>query len=51
MKRTPRQDFFLRLARLLWHDIMDGIANQKNPWVQKELGRLLKLAKATVDDL
>lgn len=49
--RTAREEFYLRLARLLWHDVMDGIVSLKRPHVRKELLRIMKLARATQADL
>lgn len=49
--RTKREEFYLRLARLLWHDCMDGIISLKQPFASRELLRLMKLAKAKSNDL
>lgn len=47
--RTPRQEFYLRLARLLWYDLIDG--NVKKLFAHPELMRLMKLAKCETEDL
>lgn len=49
--RTKREEFFLRMARLLWHDVLDSACSIGDNHVRRELFRLLKLAKATTKDL
>lgn len=49
--KTARQEFYLRCARLLWHDILDGVQSLKHSWVRREMTRLLRLSKSTQKDL
>jgi len=49
--RTKREEFYLRMARLLWHDCMDGYSSLTNSYTSREFYRLMKLAKAKSSDL
>lgn len=47
--RTPKQAMHLRLARLMWHDVLDGYV--KADLIRREIDRQLRLARATREDL